>query len=179
METRFQTFVVLRLLDGVKGPLAMLRGVAALDAACALCWTPAFSDSRSRLRRDRSAWCRNRDHNRRVGRRNLRPAARVPSPSSRFTRAPRWHDARLLVSRGRALDELRTPVSCAKCAVPDRARSLRDVSRTSRRPTGWRRAAPLRRGGVPELSAVRLARRRVRAVSLWRLRPRPAGPVFM
>jgi hypothetical protein len=40
-------------------------------------------------------------------------------------------------------------------------------------------AEALAEAGVPELSAVRLARRRVRAVSLRRLRPRPAGPLFV
>jgi len=34
------------VLDGVQGPLAMLGGGAALDAVCAPCWTPAFSDGR-------------------------------------------------------------------------------------------------------------------------------------
>jgi transposase-like zinc-binding protein len=123
-----------------------------------------------------STWCKNRDHVRRTPQRYLRPAARTPADSGRYRRLPHWHRARLLVPSGRDLDELRTAVSRAGCALPDLARSLRDLSRASCQPARWGRIAPLRRAGVPGLSGMWLARRWVRAISLWRLRPRPAGP---
>ena len=116
---------------------------------------------------------------RRTAQRYLRPAGRVLVYSGRCHRRPHWHRARLLVSSGRALDELRTAFSRAGCALPDRVRPLRDLSRASGQPARRGGVAPVRRAGVPGLSAVRLARRRVRAIPLWRLRPRPAGPFFV
>ena len=41
--------------------------------------------------------------------------------SARFRPVPRWHGARLVVSSGRALDELPPAVSRAGCALPDLA----------------------------------------------------------
>ena len=136
----------------------------------------------SRWQREETASFRvgkNGDHASGVGLPNLRRAARAPWHSGRFRRVPHWHGARLLVSSGRTLDELRTAVSRAKCALPDRARSLGDLSRAGCQSARGGRSAPLRRAGVPGFSSVWLARRRVRAVSLRRLRPRPPGPVFL
>jgi hypothetical protein len=119
------------------------------------------------------------DHARCVGVQYLRPTARALVNSGQFRRVPRWHGACPLVARGHAIDELRTAVSRAACALPDGAQSLRDLSRAGRQPARRERSGPLCRDGVPRLSAVWLACGRVRAVSLRRLRSRPARPVFV
>ena len=95
--------------------------------------------------------------------------------SSHRTLARRPLDAR----RGATVDDLRTARSRAARALPDCARSLRELPGGGRARTGRRGLAALHRGGVRGLSALRLARGRLRAIPLRRMRPGSAGGVFV
>ena len=99
----------------------------------------------------RSALCKNCDHVSRVTRENCQLPSRALAFGP-FLRRSRWHGSRLPVSRGHALDDLRTATSRAESALPDCARSLRDLSHTSRKPARRGGTPSLRRAGVPGLS---------------------------
>ena len=79
--------------------------------------------------------------------------------------------------RGPPVGDLRTAAARLGGPVPGRARPLRDVSCPGRQPAGRRGIAPIRRGGVPGVPALRVAGRRVRTVSVYRLRPGSAGRI--
>ena len=91
---------------------------------------------------------------------------------------PRY-GACLMTSRGSALPRVRTALSCAERAVPDRTRSFRDLPRVGRESARRRGLAAVRRGGVSRVPALWLAGRRVRAVPLHLLRPGSARRVLV
>ena len=72
-----------------------------------------------------------------------------------------------------------TALSHAERSLPDRSRSFRDLPRRGCARTGGRGVAPFHRGGVSELSAVRVARRGLRAVSVYGLRWGPARSLLV
>ena len=99
-----------------------------------------------------------------------------------FLRAPvrsRLSCATPCHGRAALLDQRRASGSSQTGPPPGRAGALRGLSRPGGQPARWRRVAPLRRGGVPELSAMRLARGRVRSVSMWLLWHRPSDPLLV
>ena len=86
--------------------------------------------------------------------------------------------ARLLrpAGRGVTVNGLSAAQSHAGRVVPGGPRALRDVPRAGRQSARRRRAAPIRRAGVPRLSALRLPGRRLRKASLYGVRPRRLVP---
>ena len=90
----------------------------------------------------------------------------------------RWHKWCIPGRHGLAVPNVRAPPAGPRRSVSGGARALRDLSSAGGQAARRRGSAGIRRAGVPGLPAVRLARRRLRAVPV-RVRLRAAGAVLL